>query len=66
MTPEERIQRAIDLVVHVADRTVDPYTLGQLEKKERRLRKQQAIWANARSRGFKTTSPNEKVGQYAS
>lgn len=62
MTPEERIQRTIDLVVHVADRTVDPYTLDQLKKKERRLRKQQAIWARARARGFKTTSPEEALG----
>lgn len=66
MTPEERIQRTIDLVVHVADRTVDPYTLDQLKKKERRLRKQQHVWADARKRGFRTTSPNERIGQYAS
>lgn len=62
MTPEERLERTLNEIQAQWQATADPELRKALEAKSYRLRKQQAIWARARARGFKTTSPEEILG----
>lgn len=66
MTPEERLERTLGEIRAQWEATNDPELRKALEAKSYRLAKQQRVWANARKRGFRTTSPKERIGQYAS
>ncbi len=66
MTPEERIQRTLGEIRAQWEATNDPELRKALEAKSYRLAKQQRVWASARRRGFKTTSPEEILGQHSS